>query len=275
MKIEDIQPPHCHALARRLHAEVRSVREELGRLEDTRPVPDITGAEPREVYFEALVAWRKAARLAAELGVEASRATPAAPPVQAIRPGHVYQLIEGVLAQVDDIKQRLGITEKAAEPGAEPNRQPSDVLVQLVRVNRELSRALERPFTPSDVYATVALASAYVARMGGTAAMAPFERRLQPAHCYAQLEACLARAAALVSKRGGKALATRNAPPDVLPGDVYDLANLVLGEVAYLHALGKDAAPVHAFEPTVGGHRLPSHVHQLARTLEAQLTALG
>src|SRR5262249_48809814 len=147
----------------------------------------------------------------------------------------------------------------------EPARQPSDVLVTLIRANRELSRALERPFTPSDVYGTVALASTYAARLGAKTPPAPFERRRRPAHCYERLEACLQRAGALISARGGGgALDVRGTPADVLPGDVYDLAHLVLGEVAYLHALAADAAPVHAFEPGPGGHHLPSHVHQLA-----------
>ena len=275
MNIDEIQPAHCHALARRLLAEARAVREEVGRSEDTRPVPEISGAEPREVYFEAIVAWRKATRLATELGVISGRPAPAAPPLQSLKPGHVFALIEGVLAQVDEMKKVLGIEERHALPAAETGRQPSDVLMTLIRVNRELSRALERPFTPSDVYRTVALASAYASRLGTAVQPAPFERKRQPAHCYERLEVCLARAAELVGKRGGKALAARGAPPDVVPGDVYDLANLVLGEVAYLHALTPNAAPLHAFEPTGGGHRLPSHVYQLVRTLEAQLGTIG
>ena len=275
MKLDDIQPMHCHALAKRLLAESRAIREELGRAEDTRPVPEITGAEPREVYFEAAVSWRKAARLAAEHGVESARLAPAAPPLRDLRPGHVYQLLEGVLAQVEDLAKHLGIAERAREIAPEAGRQPSDVLATLVQLNRDLSRSLERPFTPSDVYSTVALASAYAARLGGTAQPAPFERRRRPADCYAKLEACLAKAVALVGKRGKAALAARGTPPDILPGDVYDLANLVLGEVAYLHELSPNAAQLYAFEPAVGGHRLPSHVYQLASTLEAQLAAIA
>jgi hypothetical protein len=274
MNLDDIQPMHCHALARRLLVETGAIREELGRSEDGRPVPEVSNAEPREVYFEALVAWRKTGRLAGELGAE-GRPTPAAPKLRDVKPGHVYQLLESVHAQIEAIKRRLDITEKAAEPQPETGRQPSDVLVALVRVNRDLSRSLERPFTPADVYRTVALASAYVDRIGGKPKPVAFVRRRQPAHCYEKLEACLARAAALVGKKGGGVLAARGTPPDVVPGDVYDLANLVLGEVAYLHALSDNAAPLHAFEPGPVGHRLPSHVYQLASTLEAQLAALG
>ena len=274
MKLDDIQPMHCHALARRLLVETGTIREELGRSEDGRPVPEVSNAEPREVYFEALVAWRKAARLASEVGAE-TRPAPATPKLRDVKPGHVHQLLESVLAQVEAIKHRLDMSERAADPAAETGRQPSDVLVALIRVNRDLSRSLERPFTPADVYRTVALASAYVERIGGKASAPAFVRRRQPAHCYERLEACLAKAAALVGKQGHKALAARGTPPDVVPGDVYDLANLVLGEVAFLHSLTNDAAPLHAFEPTAGGHRLPSHVYQLAAALEAQLAALG
>jgi hypothetical protein len=275
MKLEDIKPAHCHALAQRLLAETRAIREEMGRSEDTRAIPEITGAEPREVYFAAIVAWRKAARLASELGVEAARRLPPTPSLRDLRPGHVLQVLEGAGAQLDDIKQRLSIGERAPDAPIETSRQPSDVLMTVVRINRELSRALERPFTPSDVFTTVSLASRYAERLGATANPAPFERSRQPAHCYERLDACLTKAAALVAKRGGKALAARGAPEDVQPGDVYDLANLVLGELAYLHALTPDAQPLYAFEPPTGGHRLPAHVHQLARTLEAQLAALG
>lgn len=275
MKLDEVQPAHCHAAARRLLAETRAIREEMGRSEDTRPVPEITGAQPREVYFEAIVTWRKAARLASEVGAELARPVPAAPALGDVRPGHVLQVIEGVQQQLAAIAQRLGITAQTALPAVESGRQPSDVLATLIRVNRDLSRSLERPFTPSDVFRTVALASAYAARLGATVNEAPFERGRQPAHCYERLEACLARAASLVGKRGGQALAARGTPTDVVPGDVYDLANLVLGEVAYLHALTPGAAPIHAFEPQVSGHRLPAHVYQLACTLETQLGTLA
>ena len=275
MKLDEVLPAHCHARARRLLAEVHAIREEMGRTEDAREAPAVTGALPRECYFEAIVAWRKAGRLAAELGVEVAQQVPGAPALGEVRPGHVLQLIQGALAQVEAARQRLGIPEPAPEPAIEPASHPSDVLVTLIRINRELSRALERPFTPSDVYRTVALASAYAARLGAKAQPAAFERRRRPAHCYERLEACLARASTLIAARGGSALAVRGAPANVLPGDVYDLANLVLGEVAYLHALVPDAAPVHAFEPEPGGHRLPSHVYQLASTLEGQLASLA
>ena len=274
MKIEDVKPAHCYARAQRLLGELKLVREELGRSEDVRPAPEITNAAPREVYFEAIAAWHKVTRLSGEVGGCDARPAPAVPPIGDIRPGHVLQLIDAVQSHVDDVKKHLDIGEKVAEPGIEQDRQPSHVLVTLVRVNRELSRALERPCTPADVYRTVALASAYVARAGGSAQTASFERKRKPADCYARLEACLVAAGAAIAKRGGTALSERGTPADINPTDVYDLAHIVLGEAAFLHSLTPNAVPLHAFEPGGGGHRLPSHVDQLSRTLEAQLASL-
>jgi hypothetical protein len=274
MKIDDVRPPHCHARARRLLAEVIQIRDEMGRSEDGRTGPDIAGAHPRDVYFEALATWVKVERLAGELGVRTARFTHEPPDLRDLRPGDVLAVIDAVLAHVDAIKQRLHITDRCPEPTVEQERQPSDVLAALVRVNRELSRTLERPFSPSDVYRLVALASAYAARLGGTADLAPFEHRRRPRDCYERLLACQARLATLIAARGQVAAATRGTPADVLPGDVYDLASIVLGEVAFLQSLTPGARAPHVFEPVPSGHRLPADVDQLARTLEAQLHAI-
>ena len=275
MKLEEIKPGHCLALANQLLADARAIREEMGRSDDTRLVPEISGAEPRECFFEAIVAWRKAARLASEVGAEATGTVPASPRLRDLKPGHVHGLLEGIGAQLAAIKRRLAMPDQIPAAAADLTKQPSDVLVTILKVNRELSRSLERPFTPSDVYRTVALASAYATRLGATPPKVEHERRRKPADCYERLEGCLTRAAAVITKRGGTVLAARGTPADIVPGDVYDLANLVLCELAYLHELTADAQPLHAFEPSVTGHRLPSHVHQLARTLEAQLATLS
>lgn len=274
MSADAIHPGHCFARAHRLLGEVRLVREELGRSEDNRSLPEMVGAAPRDCYFEAIAAWHKAERLGEETGARSTRAAPAAPAFPQLRPMHVLTLIDGVLAHVEAVKQRLGITESTTEMVVEGSRQPSDVLMILMRVNREISRTLERPFSPTDVYRVVALASAYASRLTTALVPAPdvpFERRRRPADCYHLLEVCLAKVGAIIARNGGSALQARGTPTDIQPGDVYDLANLVLGEVAYLHSLTADAPCLHAFEPVAAGYCLPAHVYQIARTLEVQL----
>jgi hypothetical protein len=275
MKIDDVRPGDCYAHAQRLLAEVGAIRDEMGRAADTRSLPEVTEARPRDCYFEALATWSKVDRLASELGVQPTRMAQTIPAIRDLRPGHVLAVIDAVLEQVDGIKKQLKISESAKAPTVEATRQPSDVLVTLIRINRELSRSLERPFTPADCYRTVALASAYAARLGAAAELAPFERRRKPEHCFERLLACHAAVGKLLAKKGESPLAARGTPTEVLPGDVYDLASVVLGEVALLHSLAPTAMPLYAFEPATSGHRLPAHVDQLARTLEAQLATLA
>jgi hypothetical protein len=275
MKLEDIRPADCYARAQRLLGEVVLVRTEMGRGEDARPALEITNAQPRECYFEAIATWNKVERLASEVGVPCPRFAWGVANLRELRAGHVLRVIDAVLSVVEAVKQRFIIGEIASEPDVEPKRQPSDVLGTLVRINREMSRTLERPFTPGDVYRVVALASAYASRLGGDAPLAGCERKRKPVDCYQRLAACHTRLGELIAKRGDSALTARGTPPEVLPGDVYDLASLVLGEAAFLHALTPNAQPLHAIEPVASGHRLPAHVDQLARTLEAQLAALA
>lgn len=275
MHIDEIRPHHCFARAQRLLAEVNLVRDELGRLPDSRAAVTVSDAQPRECYFEALATWTSIDRLAGELGVDGVRFEHVTPSLTKIVPGHVIQVIDAVLLQVDAIKQRLGVSEKAAEPAIDNAKTPSDVLTTLVSVNRELARSLERPFAPGDCYRIVTLASAYAARLGAAPKLASFERKKKPADCYARLTACHAAVAAKIAKRSQSVMSTRSVPTDALPSDVYNLACLVLGELTFLHALTPDAAPVHTLEPAPTGHRLPSHVDQLARTLEAQLNAIA
>jgi len=271
-KLEDVRPADCFAHAQRLLAEVQAIRIEMGRSEDVRAPLELSDAKPRECYFAAIATWHKVSRLAAEVGASPAGLIRTVPSLREIRPGHVLGHIEAIQRQVDAIKKRLHIAETSDVPAIEASRQPSDVLVVLMQINRQISRALERPFTPSDVFARLEQACAYV---GGTAGDVAFERRRTPRHCYERLMACHVAAAKRLAKHGETSVAMRVVPAEVVPGDVYDLATLVLGDAALLHSLTSNAPQVYAFETNAEGYWLPGHVDQLARTLEAQLAAVG
>jgi len=99
----------------------------------------------------------------------------------------------------------------------------------------------------------------------------------RPADVYARLVGCLEIARGLVKKAGHAVIENTSAPdPEtILPADVYDMASLVLGEVAFLHALHPDPNPPYPFEGNVPGRKLPSHVFQLVGVLEQQLQQLA
>lgn len=277
--LESITPPDCHARALVLAGEVELIRLEMGRPADPRPPLAVSGASPREVWFQALAVFRKADRLCHELTGDPTAAVPHAPPISEIRPGHVLAVIDATLREVVTIKQSLGIVELPAAVTRDPQKQPSDVLATLSTVNRQINLLLERPFTPADVFQQVSFAVAYAARLGRTAAPAEpaLERRKRPADVYARLLACLELTRTLVKRAGHPVIDHLGAPePDTIrPADVYDLASLVLGEIAFLHALAPDPNPPYPFEGNTPGRKLPAHCFQLVGVLEQQLRQLA
>jgi hypothetical protein len=267
MKVEDIQPGHCYARARRLLGEIELVRAEMGRNKDGRGASEVAGAAPRACYFQALALHDKLARLADEVGSHGGHGATPAPRVTDIVPGHVLHLIDAAHHHLSDVKHSLDITQEAADAPFEASRTPSDVLAVLNEASRELTQVLERPPTPSDVFRVVSLAAAYARRLSSKhVELAKFEPKRLPADCYARLGAVLE----LLAKRNQPGLTLRGAHTDLQPSDCFDLAYLVLGELSAAHAAA-NGQPVPPYELHDAGHRLPSHVHQLVRTLEAQL----
>ena len=275
-----IEPPDCFAAATQLAGEVDLIRREMGKPSDPRPAVKVSGVSPRECWFQALAVFRKADRLCHELAGDPVASVPHAPSITAIQPGHVLTVIEAALREVAEVKSALGISEKSDRPAREGSRTPSDVFGALATLNRQLNLLLGRQFSPSDVYQQVALSVAYLSRLTGKDAPAApaFERGKRPGDCYQRLSGCVAGVRKLLAKAGQPVIET---PPDagdvagVLPSDCYDVASLLLCEVATLHALGNDANPPYPFEGSQPGRRLPSHVYQLAGVVEAQLQQLG
>jgi len=275
--MSEIQPADCFVRASHLAREVELIRREMGRPSETRTAVTVTGASPRECWFQALAVFRKIDRLCAEVAGDPVASMPYAPPIDHIVPGDVLKVIEAAGRELTEIKNALGITESVDPPAREASKTPSDVFGMLATVDRQVNLLLARAFQPSDCYQQVALAVAYAARLGAAPTESPLVRGKRPADCYERLTVCLEAARALVKKAGHAVIDRAAAPGDanaVLPSDVYDLATLVLGEVAFLHAVRKDAPAPYPFEGNEPGRRLPSHVWQLAGVLDHQLSTL-
>src|SRR5262245_46803073 len=139
----EIEPPDCYARMELVLGEIELIRQEMGRPRDKKPDLNVTGAEPREVYFEALAMFRKADRLCFErTGGQAQLPHP--PPPGEIRPGHVKQVIDAALVRLGQVKAKLGISDKTAEPARDAKKVPSDVLNAAARANRQLNQLLEQ-----------------------------------------------------------------------------------------------------------------------------------
>lgn len=278
--MESIEPPDCFVRARRLVAEVELVRSEMGRPKDPRGSAAVSGASPREVYFQALAAHRKAGRLCREITGDAKSGIPHAPAVPEIHPGHVYGVIDVALLNLTTVKKALGMSETASEPARDAAKTPSDVFGALVGVSRQINLMLDRPFTPADVFQELSLAVSYASRLSRREppALPALERKKRPADCYVKLSSCLQSARALVEKTDHPVIAgapDAGDPTWIAPSDVYDLASLLVAEMAFLHGLSTDVNPPHAWEAGAPGRKLPSHVYQLAGLFEQQLKGLS
>lgn len=277
--IESIEPSDCFVRATQLAAEVDLIRKEMGRAPDPRPAIKVTGASPRECWFQALAVFRKADRLCHEIANDPTASVPHAPPIRDLKPGHVLQVIDATMRELEETKQALRITERAEAPAREASRQPSDVFSALANANRQINRVLERPFTPADVFQQVSFAIAYAARLTGEPPPADpaFVRAKRPGDCFQRLAGCLELSRALIKKAGHPVIDNLALPDQdsILPSDVYDIASLVLGQVAFLHALAPDPNPPYPFEGNTPGRKLPSHCFQLIGVLEQQLQQLA
>ena len=271
-----IEPADCFVRASHLAKEVELIRKEMGRPSETRTAVTVTGASPRECWFQALAVFRKADRLCSELAGDPVASVPYAPPIEQITPGDVLKVIEAAGRELAEVKSALSIGESVDPPARDASKVPSDVFGALATLNRQLNLLLARQFSPADVFQQVAMAVAYVTRLGAAPKDSPFVRCKRPADCYERLQGCLDIARGLVKKSGHPVI--ERAPvagEGALPSDVYDMATLVLGEVAFLHAVHENAPAPYPFEGNEPGRKLPSHVWQLAGVLEQQLHALA
>jgi hypothetical protein len=274
------EPADCLVHARHLGATVERLRVELGRPRDPRPALTVAGASPRECWFAALALHRRAARLAEEHGGDPSAALPHPPPVDQIRPGHVLQVIQAACDHLAEVRRAVGGGETDDGPSRNSASTPSDVLGVLLSAGRQLDRLLARPLSPGDVFEQVALAVAYASRLTGSEPLAApaFERAKAPSDCYQALAGVFDAARALI-RRAGKpvldAAPPAGEPAQIVPSDCFDLATLVLGELAFLHALAPDANPPAPYELVRAGRKLPAHVFQQVGALRAQVDRLA
>lgn len=215
---QPLQPADVYARVDVLRQELELIRLEMGRPRDGFVQFRVANVAPREVFFQALTLFGKSNQLSYEM----NRLDEAAPetPAGEILPKHVYGVVEAALRQLRRVKEKLGIVETATPPAVDPSKTPTDVFTSIVAASRQLNRLLEQQYTPSDVYEQVTLAVGYTSRQ---------------VDCF-KLVATIARQSDL--------RIARLSPVDerdltgIPPSDVYDLATLVVSELAYLPLTG-------------------------------------
>ena len=99
----------------------------------------------------------------------------------------------------------------------------------------------------------------------------------RPRDVYLRLVGCFDRIRKIAAESDLKVLeleaeGSQKAAENAEPSDVYDIASLLVSELAYLHSHLNEAKPPR--EVYFAGRKFPSHVYQRAGILELQLIRL-
>ena len=276
---ENVTPPHVFVRVSLLRHDIEQLRFVMGKPQSQQPEINVTGVTPREVYFQALTMFRKANRLSfeqtREIGSEPELRT------EAISPADVLEMVGAAHQRITRIQTELGLPIKPIELKLDKSKTPTEVFRAIVQSNRQLNLLLEDRFSPADVFQELTLAVGYSARL-----LAPFpgDRILaepkfvpgkQPHDVYKKLVECFQIIRDIAKRSNLKILELNVSERDIAyatPSDVYDIASLLVSELAYLHSkLPGAKAPRQVHYP---GRKFPSHVYQRAGLLEGQLSKL-
>ncbi len=282
-RLEDITPPDVLEHVNLVRMELDHVRAFMGRPKDLTSELPVSEAEPREVFFQAVTLFRKADRMCFEQ--TRVRGREPIPPEGRILPGHVYAAVNAALERVLLVKKHLRLDMQFTKGAPDPSKTPSDVLRSIVQANRQLNLMLERKFAPGDVFqqVTVAIGNAerLIEQFPGESSTIPdppkYEPNKIPADVYRRLLGCFATVQKITEQSGQQVLKLGQLDEAEIsraaPSDVYDVASLVVSELAYIRGELPDAAlPRKVYFP---GRKFPSDVLQRVGILEKQLAQLG
>jgi len=278
---QEILPANVLTRVELLRKELDDIRFEMGRPKTGEIEMVVVNAAPHEVFFQARSLYQKADRVVVEVTGEKSVPLGLATP-QNIQPSHVFEVVSAALERLRFLKKRLGITLINSEGLPNPSATPSHVFFSIGLANQQLNVMVNRHFSPRDVFRQVRLALLYTRRLlqqfpqaAHNLPMPALERGRRPGAVFMHLIDChtILSKIARHSKLKILQLALRN--PDtrkIQPNEVYDLASLVVSELAHLSAKGPHIDPPQ--KPAPPGLTLPSHVYQQVGSLLLHLKEL-
>ena len=247
----------------------------------------VANVVPREVIFQAFTTYRRANRLRYEVSGSPGPRIQVSLSKQ-IEPFDVWQVVDVAYEHVRFTKQALRIAERVEESPRNLDTTPARVFEAILQVNREFDLLVTQSLSSNDVYHQVKLATHYAARLLGQFSEAVLlpdpparQRGKRPAEVYGLLERCY-RSVHTVAKNSGidtlkfepQRPGSKGSPSlEIRPGDVHDLAILLVSELGYLFAR-LDTQQEHPRAEYDLELKLPSHVYQRGEILQAQLRAL-
>lgn len=264
---------HVQAVAR----DLEQIRVFMGRPHVDPAGIMVQGVAPREVIYQAATLFKKVNRLSYETIREV--ADEPVVPERDITPADVLAFVQLAHKQVKEIarKREIELTESPVTKTDDPMTS-TDVYEAVVQLNRQINLMLDRRFAPEDVFEEVTLAIAHAASLRGRwpGRRIPSEPEWQigkqPADVYRMLLECL-ELVRPIAKDADLAILEFSVDEarasEVTPSDVYDVAVLIVSELAYLdRVLSDDPSKRRARYP---GQKVPSDVFQRVEILRTQL----
>ena len=271
----------AYALANQVADELELVRERMGRPYDDSPRLPVSAVTELELYFQTQSLLRKANQLAQELAGAAPRAAGPVPSGE-IDAADVHALLEDALAQIRVAAEAIGITERATFEQRVTSIAATGVFLVVIDVNRQFNHMLRVPIGDAEVFEEVSSAITYAASLLATfpgttpvPEQPPFDGYKRPADVYQRLTECLDAVIRVAPKMGVSVLGLsprRNVPDDTEPGHAYDIARVLVADLAAF-AEARDAPRMRAALPAPK-HIFPTEVYAHAGILLRQLEEL-
>ncbi|OYP34221.1 hypothetical protein [Rhodopirellula sp. MGV] len=271
---------HLYARMVRVHSDLETIATFMGRTPHESPAFVVRNVGPREVYFQSLVLLRFTNRFAFD------HTRKLCPPVDTSAESDDYaeidRLIGETLQRLSSIRELYGIAGATLNSTEASGVTPVELFESVVLANRKLNALLDVPIAPGDVFEQVTVGIGYTSRILEQSAVGQvmpsppnFEPNKKPADVYARLLGCLRTIQRIAEKSGLEILELDSSDRgfnNVQPGDVLNLASLVVSEIAYLHSQLPNALPPREVYST--GRKFPAHVYQRVGILERQLQRL-
>ena len=278
-----IMPSQVFARVATLAGELEHLRVDMGKPKPHDAALTVRNAALRDLFFQGAALFNKTNQLAFEL-TAANAPKPVIPDAE-LRASDVLTVVDDALDRLRHIRRHLGLADPvvdlAPDLSTKPAKTPADVFRAMAQANRQLNILLTQKFSAADAYQQISLAIGYTFRLRGHMAPAhmleppAFEPGKCPADVYRKLLRCFQRLRDIAKRLHIDMLdlTVREAGIEAAePGDVYDLASLIVSELAHLHAQFKDSRPPYNVYPP--GLKFPAHAYQRAGLLEAQLIDL-
>lgn len=253
---------------------------EMGKPPVAEPGVAVKNASYRELYYLAQSLFTKANNLYFEW----TRQRQALPGVQghSITKSDVAELLSLTRELLLKAGSAIGEPIKEERAAASGNAEAGGLFGSLVSANRRVNGLLTVEVVPGNVYEKVSQAVKYASELLRAFPGAeripvepPLERRKRPENVHARLLRCLSLIAGIKKDIGLRYVVIEKFDfkgAIIEPGDVYDLASVVMAELDHLYVRMGGRKPLRPiYYP---GMKTPSQVFQRAGLLEAQLLSL-